>query len=72
MNSASFPEHPDISRIMRWGYYECDREDPCPVCGAEAEWLYLSRDNEVLGCDHCVRMLENGMLPEAQPWGDDP
>lgn len=35
-----------------------EREYPrCPVCGEEAEWLFVNDNREVVGCDQCLTMI---------------
>lgn len=52
-------DHPVIANMERTGHPD-GKEPPrptCPVCGADdPETLYYRRgDNEVLGCDHCIK-----------------
>lgn len=38
----------------------------CPVCGAEIEeTVYMDRDGDVVGCEHCVRGCEP---EEVEKW----
>lgn len=50
------PDHPVISNMMRTGYP--DGKEPaelrCPVCGADAENFYTTRDRVIVGCECCL------------------
>ena len=30
----------------------------CPICGKECDTVYLDADDEVVGCDQCIRMVD--------------
>lgn len=50
-------QHPDITAIERTGYpdgYE-DIMPRCPKCGSETDTIYINIDNEIMGCDGCLR-----------------
>lgn len=49
-------EHPDITRMNRYGTLskEPEKEEPtCPICGKECERFYKS-GKDIIGCDMCV------------------
>lgn len=50
-------EHPVITNLCRTGYP--DGREPeelkCPICGADAEHFYTTRDSRtVVGCEICL------------------
>lgn len=52
----TLPDHPVIRNLERTGYP--DGDEPtfplCPVCGEEAEDVYIDKYHEIVGCDSCV------------------
>lgn len=34
--------------------YEYEDDGTCPVCGEEAEWVYIDDWGTVVGCDKCL------------------
>lgn len=50
-----FLEHPDITRMNRYGTLsrETENEFVCPVCGEECEKYYIL-DGDIVGCDMCI------------------
>lgn len=55
-----FLEHPDISRMNKYGTLTKDEEKPvfCPICKKECETFYKGFDNEIVGCDMCVSTVD--------------
>ena len=54
-------EHPDITRMNRFGTLEIGDEEEkqpvCPVCGEECESFYKSK-SEIVGCEMCVKRVD--------------
>lgn len=50
------PEHPVVANLMRTGYP--DGKEPaeivCPICGADAERFYETKDGTIVGCECCL------------------
>ena len=38
---------------------EPERYPECPLCDEECETLFISDENEVLGCEHCVNTKDS-------------
>lgn len=52
------PDDPIIRCMERTGMPPWEQEDSqyfCPVCGAECETVYIDEDDQVVGCDCCIR-----------------
>lgn len=49
-------EHPAITRSLRTGYPDVQRENICPCCGEACQKIYL-RFSDVIGCDVCIDVL---------------
>lgn len=47
---------PDIERTLLTGYPEDYEEPRCPICGREPEYGYY-KNNELIGCDCCVKRV---------------
>lgn len=39
----------------------------CPVCGAVCEQVYCNNDDEVFGCDVCVKTMDAWDVDECFP-----
>lgn len=53
-------EHPDITRMNRYGTLSRDKEkkEPiCPICGKECERFYKF-GGQIIGCDMCVKEVD--------------
>ena len=50
------PDHPVIQAMERTGYP--DGREPtemsCPICGADAERFYETKDSIIVGCECCL------------------
>lgn len=59
-------DNPLIEMTERTGYPYPVEDDPiCPECGAECEEVYVRNDDgEILGCNHCVRVVDVYDCPE--------
>lgn len=51
------PDAPWIRDAERYGVPEVD-ELICPVCGKEAESFFIDSNNDIIGCDECIRMVD--------------
>lgn len=54
-----FLEHPDITRMNKFGTLSTEDEKPifCPICGEECESFY-KLDGDIVGCDMCVEKVD--------------
>ena len=52
-------EHPDITRMNRFGTLSTEEETTpvCPVCGKECESFY-KLNYEIVGCDMCIEKVD--------------
>lgn len=52
-------EHPDITRVNKFGTLSTEEEKPvfCPICGEECESFY-KLDGDIVGCDMCVENVD--------------
>lgn len=52
---SDLPDAAHIRNLRNTGYR--DGKDPtypvCPICDQTCETIYISADNEIVGCDHC-------------------
>ena len=55
---------PHIREAERNGL-DCGDTVSCPICGDECETFFVSLDDEVLGCENCVK------VEDACNWMDD-
>ena len=56
--SYLIPDDPIIRCMERTGMPPWEQKDSqycCPVCGAECETVYIDEDDQVVGCDCCIR-----------------
>ena len=50
--------------MMGWGvndYPDCQKEKPrhvCPICYQECDTLFLGNNDQVVGCDVCVKEVD--------------
>ena len=55
------PDAPDIARAERTGLRPgekyCD-DVICPICGMECYTIYKDIDNDVCGCENCIRRMD--------------
>lgn len=60
---SNLPDAPYIRNLQNTGYR--DGKDPkypiCPICDRECSTIYISADNEIVGCDQCIT--------ECDAWG---
>lgn len=49
-----------IARIERTGYLHEPRTvtPRCPICGAEADTIYLDKYGDVAGCELCIKCVD--------------
>lgn len=56
---SNLPDAAYIRNLRNSGYR--DGKDPtypvCPICEQTCETIYISADNEIVGCDHCSYIL---------------
>lgn len=54
-----FLEHPDITRMNRYGTLSTEDEKPvfCPVCSKECE-TFFKRAGEIIGCEMCIEEVD--------------
>lgn len=54
-----FLEHPDITRMNKYGTLSTEDEKPvfCPICGEECESFY-KLDGQIVGCDMCIEKVD--------------
>ena len=53
------PDAPWIREAELNGYPPDDDPIRCPECGEDCDIIYMDDNNNVLGCDNCVRALES-------------
>lgn len=59
-------DHPEIENAIRTGYPHGEPNYPhCPVCGSECDEIYLDVDNEICGCDECIRTRSAWFVDEC-------
>jgi len=57
--SMTIPDAPWIRDAETNGYPAGDdAELICPCCGKEAESYYLDNEDNIIGCDECVRCVD--------------
>lgn len=60
MSYYDLPDHPIVQNMERTGYP--DGKEPhypiCPVCGEETDMLYKTINDEIIGCDNCIRSVD--------------
>lgn len=49
------PDAPWVREAMMFGVIEAP-EVKCPVCGEEAEEVFVDREGEIVGCPNCVKV----------------
>ena len=53
---SNLPDAAYIRNLRNTGYR--DGKDPtypvCPICDQTCETIYISADNEIVGCDQCM------------------
>lgn len=51
------PDHPVIRNMERTGTPDGEPEvyPICPICGQTCDTIYKDRENEIVGCDNCVK-----------------
>lgn len=53
---SNLPDAAYIRNLRNTGYR--DGKDPtypvCPICEQTCETIYISADNEIVGCDQCI------------------
>lgn len=50
---SNLPDAAYIRNLRNSGYR--DGKDPtCPICEQTCETIYISADNEIVGCDQCM------------------
>lgn len=65
------PDHPDIAMALETGYPAPVRWPVCPVCGAQCDTIYVSRDTgERLGCGFCCDEPDDE-VEEVNAWQDE-
>jgi hypothetical protein len=51
------PDHPVIRNLELTGYP--DGQEPsypiCPICHEEADTFYVDPDEQIIGCDNCIK-----------------
>lgn len=53
------PDAPWIRDAELNGYPSADDDNTdCPCCGKEAEIYYLDKDDNIIGCDECIRFVD--------------
>jgi len=59
-------DHPLIENTLRTGYPHGEPTYPqCPVCGAECDEIYFNEDDEIFGCDECVKTKNAWFVDEC-------
>lgn len=58
LNSPTFPDHPVIVNLQSTGYPDGIVPDEyiCPICDEECSFVYLDIDDNIVGCDCCIRV----------------
>ena len=51
------PDAPWIREAERFGMPESEALI-CPCCGKEAENFFLDSNDDIIGCDECIRMVD--------------
>lgn len=56
---SDLPDAAHIRNLRNTGYR--DGKDPtypvCPICDQTCETIYISADNEIVGCDQCGALM---------------
>lgn len=49
-------DHPVVANMMRTGFPDGrePKEMSCPICGADAERFYETKDSIIVGCECCL------------------
>lgn len=62
LGDPALPDDPAIRRAERTGLRPGESPDEpeteCPICGKLCESLYLDIDNDVCGCENCLRKID--------------
>jgi hypothetical protein len=56
----NLPDHPCIRNAERTGYEDgrAEKFPRCPICGKEADTIYKAKDDEIFGCDRCIKTVD--------------
>lgn len=72
--SSLVADNPVIQNCQHTGYP--DGKEPkvarCPVCGAECDTAYKTRNGDVVGCGECLTALAAWNVPECFPEEEPP
>lgn len=52
------PDAPYIREAENDGIEGPDIVPECPICGEECEMIYLDRDGNEVGCEHCIQSTD--------------
>lgn len=54
----NIPDHKTVHNLITTGYPDGIEPNAyiCPRCGEECEDYYINDDNEVVGCENCIKM----------------
>ena len=52
------PDAPWIREAETYGYPPDYSPILCPECGEECDVIYMDDNNNVLGCDQCIRAVD--------------
>lgn len=57
---VQIPDHPVIRNMELTGYP--DGKEPsyptCPICHEEADTFYVDQDEQIIGCDNCIKIRD--------------
>ena len=69
MSLYKVPDHPTIKNMELSGYPDGKAPEVpvCPVCGRECGYVFCNRDDEIVGCDECIKEINAWDTPECFP-----
>lgn len=71
---SNLPDAAYIRNLRNTGYR--DGKDPtypvCPICEQTCETIYISADNEIVGCDQCMTTRNVMVIKQGEYMGKDP
>lgn len=59
------PDAPEIRMMERFGTLKPEEPPVCPICGKECDTIYRDMNDQVFGCDCCIRRQD------AWDWKDE-
>lgn len=68
----NIPDHPAINNCERTGWPDGHEPDYpiCPLCGEECCVIYYDSDDNLVGCNECIRTKEAWEVADCFPQED--